>query len=353
MIRPARYSDFEAIKRIFDVAFDEEYRQRGIDIVKRIARWQQIYPLIRILALFPNPYQHTFNVHLFDEEGTIKGLIQTSARNRERTTWHIENVAVLPEFRGQGIAAQLLDFVFEHYSRVGVLRFTLEVDTKNNAAIRLYEKTGFRRFTTVSYFRLASSHRTGALGKDAVPAPEGMRPHKASDAKGLFELYQACTPAPVRIVDERKLSDFKDHAIEEVSSYVKEQLKYSREHHWVVERHGQIVATLELVAQFRKLPHVLRLMVHPGYQELHGQLLRFALDQLRQYPARQVLSASLEHQPGKAEELKALGFKLITSDHLMVRDNLQVITLAQVEPGAIKREDPAFKPLFPILADRE
>ncbi len=37
MVRAARYSDFNAIKHIFDVAFDDEYRQRGVDIVKRMA----------------------------------------------------------------------------------------------------------------------------------------------------------------------------------------------------------------------------------------------------------------------------------------------------------------------------
>jgi GNAT superfamily N-acetyltransferase len=348
VIRAARYSDFNAIKHIFDVAFDEEYRQRGVDIVKRISRWQQIYPLIRILALFPNPYQHTFNVHVAEVDGEIKGLIQTSARNRERTTWHIENVAVLPEARGQGLAKQLVDFVFDHYSNQGVMRFTLEVDTKNEPALKLYEKTGFRKYSTVHYYRLNSTKLTGQLKADGdtVTVPEGFRPHRSSDAQKLYELYQDSTPASVRLVDERKLSDFKDQVLEEVSAYLKEQLKYCVENHWVVERDGKIVASLEIVAQHRKLPHVLRLQVHPGYPDLNEQLLRFGLHHLAQFPSRSVLAASLEHQKAKTEALQAIGFKTITSDHLMVRDNLQVITLAQVEGATIKVDDSAFKPIF-------
>ncbi|MBC7543263.1 MAG: GNAT family N-acetyltransferase [Candidatus Sericytochromatia bacterium] len=348
MIRAARYSDFAAIKHIFDVAFDDEYRQRGVDIVKRISRWQQIYPLIRILALFPNPYQDAFNVHVFDEDGEIRALIQPPARNRERTTWHIENVAVLPTFRGQGVAKKLLDFIFDHYNNLGVNRFTLEVDTKNASALRLYEKTGFRRYTTVNYYRLNSSKLTGQLklATDPVEVPEGFRPHKASDAVQLFELYKDSTPSNVRMVDERKLSDFKDHALEEVSSYIKEQLKYCQENHWVVERDAKIVASMEIVAQHRKLPHVLRLQMHPGYHDLYEPLLRFAMHHLGQFPARSLLGASLEHQGAKAEAMQAIGFKLITSDHLMVRDNLQVITLAQFDNTAIKVEDAVFKPIF-------
>ena len=60
MIRPAKYSDFEAIKKIFKEGFTEEYQQRGIDIVDRIGKWQQLYPVVKLLATFNKPYQHLF-----------------------------------------------------------------------------------------------------------------------------------------------------------------------------------------------------------------------------------------------------------------------------------------------------
>lgn len=345
MIRSARYTDFEAIKHIYDVAFDQEYRQRGVDIVKRIHRWQQMYPLIRLLALFPNPYQHTFTVYVLEEEGAIKGLIQISARNREQTVWHIENVAVLPEYRGQGIAKKLLQHVFDTYGRQGAMRFTLEVEVDNQPAIKLYESTGFRRYTTASYYKLASSKRSGQIGPAALP--EGMRPHRNADAQGLLNLYTASTPVMVRTVDDRQVSDFQDHTIEQLSNYLKVQLKYCRSEHWVVERQGEIVASLEVVGQFRKLPHVIRLMVHPGFNELNQELLSFALTHLREFPARPTLVATLSHQDAKIEALKGLGFKLVTSDHLMARDNLQILKLTQEAP-AKKLEDAPFKPVYPV-----
>lgn len=57
---------------------------------------------------------------------------------------HINNLAVLPEFRRQGVASALLEHVLREGSRLGAVRATLEVRQSNEAAVRLYERWGFR-----------------------------------------------------------------------------------------------------------------------------------------------------------------------------------------------------------------
>jgi ribosomal-protein-alanine N-acetyltransferase len=56
---------------------------------------------------------------------------------------HINNVAILPELRGQGIGTALMTRVFEEASRLGARRATLEVRSSNERARRLYERLGF------------------------------------------------------------------------------------------------------------------------------------------------------------------------------------------------------------------
>jgi [ribosomal protein S18]-alanine N-acetyltransferase len=56
---------------------------------------------------------------------------------------HINNVAVLPLFRGQGMGTTLLQHVFMEARRLGATRATLEVRASNHAAVRLYERLGF------------------------------------------------------------------------------------------------------------------------------------------------------------------------------------------------------------------
>ena len=55
----------------------------------------------------------------------------------------ITNVAVFPEYRNQGIATKLLQYVVEDGRKHGLVEFTLEVRVGNKPAIRAYEKVGF------------------------------------------------------------------------------------------------------------------------------------------------------------------------------------------------------------------
>ena len=55
---------------------------------------------------------------------------------------YIDNVAVRPEYRRQGIADRLLD-VFCRFGQAHLAFLTLEVRPSNTAAVALYEKHGF------------------------------------------------------------------------------------------------------------------------------------------------------------------------------------------------------------------
>lgn len=56
---------------------------------------------------------------------------------------HINNVAIRPALRGQGIGTNLIRRVFEEAKQLGARRATLEVRRSNEAARRLYERLGF------------------------------------------------------------------------------------------------------------------------------------------------------------------------------------------------------------------
>lgn len=56
---------------------------------------------------------------------------------------HINNLAVRPELRGQGLASRLLQDVMAELALAGAVRATLEVRRSNLPALRLYAKAGF------------------------------------------------------------------------------------------------------------------------------------------------------------------------------------------------------------------
>lgn len=56
---------------------------------------------------------------------------------------HINNLAVRPDHRGQGLATRLLTAVMAEAAGMGVESATLEVRRSNTPALRLYAKAGF------------------------------------------------------------------------------------------------------------------------------------------------------------------------------------------------------------------
>ena len=56
---------------------------------------------------------------------------------------HINNLAIRPELRGQGLGSRLLRAVIAEAGGLGASQATLEVRRSNLPAIRLYERAGF------------------------------------------------------------------------------------------------------------------------------------------------------------------------------------------------------------------
>ena len=75
--------------------------------------------------------------------GTVQGLIDESRSGA------IQNIGVVPGYRGQGIGEALLLKALHGFQAAGMRRVYLEVTAKNTTAVRLYRKHGFRSFRTL------------------------------------------------------------------------------------------------------------------------------------------------------------------------------------------------------------
>jgi ribosomal-protein-alanine N-acetyltransferase len=83
---------------------------------------------------------------------------------------HINNVAVLPSFRGQGIGTLLMQHVLGEARRLGARRATLEVRASNQAALRLYERLGFHVAATRKQYYSNPVEDALILWRDDAPA---------------------------------------------------------------------------------------------------------------------------------------------------------------------------------------
>jgi ribosomal protein S18 acetylase RimI-like enzyme len=70
--------------------------------------------------------------------GSVQGLYERSGLGA------IQNLGVLPSYRGRGLGGALLLEALHGFYRAGLGRATLEVTAQNDAALRLYRRLGFR-----------------------------------------------------------------------------------------------------------------------------------------------------------------------------------------------------------------
>ena len=75
--------------------------------------------------------------------GTIQGVMDRGPIGA------IQNVGVIPSYRGLGLGRALIRRALDGFYRVGLRRAYLEVTAENSAAVLLYREVGFRRAKTL------------------------------------------------------------------------------------------------------------------------------------------------------------------------------------------------------------
>jgi GNAT superfamily N-acetyltransferase len=78
-----------------------------------------------------------------DRVVAMASLLYTISTAEGGTAALFEDLVVLPDHRGRGIASSLVEFVIRYARKQGVLRLTLLTDMHNERAQALYRKLGF------------------------------------------------------------------------------------------------------------------------------------------------------------------------------------------------------------------
>lgn len=122
----------------------EEDFEQFIPVINAFTRFPQTIERKRFeqwLEAMPNGC-HTF---VYVEEGAVIGtaraLIEPKFSNNLSFMGHVEDVAVLPEHRGKGVARSLVDHIVEFCWNAGCYKIVLEC---SESLVPLYERSGFR-----------------------------------------------------------------------------------------------------------------------------------------------------------------------------------------------------------------
>jgi len=253
------------------------------------------YGPIRLLSLFPNRYQHLFDVYVAQVEGKVVGMIQVSPVNVTRTTWRIDRLVVNEEFSSQQIGLLLMGWVFEYYRDART--WVLEISIHNKASLAVYREKGFRSLAQQSYWSF-----TPQVLREMVQTSTNtvqLLPVSNADAALRCELDTATMPPIIRNVYNRHLDDFRPTLLQRFTDacglLANHQERVTR---YVYEpQRKAAIGAFDLYLEKESRPHRANLWVHPAYTWLYPPLMQTIAQICGYYPHAGLEIASADYQP--------------------------------------------------------
>ena len=213
------------------------------------------------------------------EDNQLVGNITLSQDPHAWSHWFISNVAVLPGYRGRGIAGCLLDTALGHVRASHGRRVRLQVRQDYDTAYELYRRRGFAIFDTTYELNLAARH----LGAEHSQADKRLRSIRPRDSQALWQLV--CASAAPALLEQQLLyaGDYRRTLLSQLDNGLERFLSGRSRYEWVGYTGRQLAAYGVLKADMYRGPHECELVVAPGERgqweaSLIGQLLKCASD---------------------------------------------------------------------------
>jgi ribosomal-protein-alanine N-acetyltransferase len=126
-IRPMQWWDIDPVLHLENVLFEAEAWSAAMF-------WSE---------LAERDSRHYYVACPVDDADVVAGYAGLCAYGNDEA--YVQTIGVDPDYQRRGIGAALIDLLIDDARRLGCVRLDLEVRAGNEAAIKLYEKYGFRQ----------------------------------------------------------------------------------------------------------------------------------------------------------------------------------------------------------------
>jgi ribosomal protein S18 acetylase RimI-like enzyme len=306
------YRDMSDLALLIETAFADELAitgSRTVEDLRQMALWGPALPVVSTLTSL-------FGGVVWVERGHLVGNVSISV-DKDGATWTMSNVAVLPEFRGRGIAGQMVNMAIEQIRARQGRRILLQVRSDNAAAQALYKHRGFRIYDTWHELELARQQWPRAVG----PLRKGLRGVRAADAHRLLRLAWECSSSKAREVRPPEARRFRRGVWETVRRYAQALCCGVHQFEVLGESGDAIVAFAALTANLLRGPHELVLQVAPQERgQWETDLAVSVLEAARSVPRYRVRTYTVASHPQAVASLQSLGFRTLRVLDQMVCD---------------------------------
>jgi len=309
-IRPFNVAhDLDDLATLIEIAFGPELAATGSQMVRDLRQMALWGPVLWLSG----PGTSLLGGYVWIEDGHLVGNVTVTEERAKAEDWTISNVAVLPEYRGRGIAGRLVDTALAHVRSRGGRRVFLQVRSDNVTALSLYRRRGFRTYDTQSELELPRHGWPVSIGSASRP----LRRVRPADQDALYALFLASTPQGVleqRPIQARQFGrglGWQLRQAQRLFTQGQQSLELVGEDPSAAKP-GAIVAYGALTTYLSRGPYELDLRVLPGQR---GQweviVIESLLDLAGNSPHQRVRSYVSASHPEAADAHHKLGFRTL------------------------------------------
>jgi GNAT superfamily N-acetyltransferase len=248
---------------------------------------------------------------VWEEDGLIVGNVSLMRSVRIDGRYLIANVAVHPKYRRQGIARAMMRETLRYLQQKKAATAVLQVEFKNEGAIRLYSELGFAACGDMSQWELTATRlKEIAVGDQPAPGEQPLpqiRQLRRHEWRAAFRLDQLAVPAVLNWPDPLEPDVYRGGFWRWLNNFFNGRELET----WVVaDQRDNLIGLAAIFSEWNR-PHDLTIRVRPDWQgRLERPLLAKLLRRLGHLAGRQ---ARLDHPASDAamnDLLPAANFRL-------------------------------------------
>lgn len=193
-LRPVNLqSDLRPLADLIELAFADSMDSAGRSAIREMRYLSHMGAALRLLTRLNSLAEGISLGYVYLVAGELVGNVSIYPANFPRElgeTWLLANVAVHPRHQRRGIAQKLVASSLDTLRARGAATVILQADCANEAALRLYEATGFRYERAWAHWRRSSRMRASA------PTPHDFHITRLRRKEGAaeFALAEAARP---------------------------------------------------------------------------------------------------------------------------------------------------------------
>ncbi|MGQ9493727.1 MAG: GNAT family N-acetyltransferase [Anaerolineae bacterium] len=306
--------DLLQLANLIELSFQSELDQTANPIVAEMRRLARSGPVLWLFDATHWLLSSLLRGYVWIANGQLVGNVSLNRDSEQHDLWSISNVAVHPEFRGHGIARQLMKAAIQEARQKGARLVILEVQKENAPAHQLYKELGFQIYDSVAELSLPE----GKYRKQWLMPPLPLRGWRPEDWPGIENLLRAVTPKAAQEVRPLISSRYRPSMRRQLERWLDDLMYLRQSQDWLLEENGQIIALLQITAQYTKAAHRLQIFVHPHYRgAIEEKLIASGLNRLAHSPDREVTSTVSTSHVEALQAFHQNGFRTIRLLDLM------------------------------------